>query len=55
MNQDTGWCDGCLRTRDEIAAWSAMDDVYKRNVWALLDERRRLLPPAPQVPAAPPP
>jgi uncharacterized protein len=55
MNQDTGWCEGCLRTRNEIAAWSGMDDASKLNVWALLDERRRLLPPVPKVPAVPPP
>ena len=55
MNQDTGWCEGCLRTRNEIAAWSGMDDASKLNVWALLDERRRLLPPVPTVPAVPPP
>ncbi len=55
MNPDTGWCDGCLRTRDEIAAWSRMDDALKRNVWILLEERRRTLPAPPRVPAAPPP
>jgi predicted Fe-S protein YdhL (DUF1289 family) len=55
MNPDTGWCDGCLRTRDEIAGWSRMDDAGKRVLWALLDERRRTLPPPPRVPPAPPP
>jgi predicted Fe-S protein YdhL (DUF1289 family) len=37
----TGLCEGCLRTLDEIAAWSALGDDDKRSVWALLDERRQ--------------
>jgi uncharacterized protein len=55
MNPTTGWCDGCLRTRDEIAAWPRMDDTLKRGVWTLLDERRRALPSPPRVPPGPPP
>jgi len=47
MSPRTGWCEGCLRTLDEIAAWSRMDDDEKRAVWVLLDERRRQLPPTP--------
>ena len=39
----TGLCEGCLRTLDEIAAWSKLDDDAKRDVWALLDERRAAL------------
>lgn len=42
MNARSGLCEGCWRTLDEIAAWSAMDDAHKREVWALLRERRRL-------------
>lgn len=45
MNAATGWCEGCLRTLDEIAAWSRMDDADKRIVWARLDERRRVAMP----------
>jgi predicted Fe-S protein YdhL (DUF1289 family) len=30
----SGYCRGCLRTLDEIAAWGASDDGWKR---ALLD------------------
>ena len=37
----TGWCDGCKRTIDEIAAWGALDDDAKRAVWAALPTRRR--------------
>lgn len=40
MHPHTGWCEGCLRTIDEIAAWSSMDDVAKRAVWKLLPQRR---------------
>lgn len=40
MDARTGWCEGCLRTLDEIAAWSKLDDADKRQVWLVLDERR---------------
>jgi predicted Fe-S protein YdhL (DUF1289 family) len=40
MSPRTGLCEGCLRTIDEIAAWSRMSDDEKRTVWQLLDERR---------------
>jgi predicted Fe-S protein YdhL (DUF1289 family) len=40
MSPGTGWCEGCYRTIDEIAAWSVMDDDEKRMVWRLLDQRR---------------
>jgi prolyl-tRNA editing enzyme YbaK/EbsC (Cys-tRNA(Pro) deacylase)/predicted Fe-S protein YdhL (DUF1289 family) len=39
----TGWCEGCLRTLDEIAAWSLLDDAAKRAVWKLLPKRRETL------------
>jgi uncharacterized protein len=37
----TGWCEGCGRTLDEIAAWSTMSDADKRAVWAQLTQRRQ--------------
>ena len=40
MNPATGWCSGCWRTLDEIAAWSTMTDSDKRRVWSLLPARR---------------
>jgi uncharacterized protein len=46
MNAATGWCEGCLRTIDEIARWSALDDSARRAVWAELPQRRAALPPA---------
>jgi predicted Fe-S protein YdhL (DUF1289 family) len=39
MHPGTGWCEGCMRTLDEIAAWSRMDKPAKLAVWALLPER----------------
>ena len=30
----TGWCEGCLRTIDEIAAWGVLDDALKREAAA---------------------
>lgn len=40
MNEQTGLCNGCLRTLDEIAHWGLYDDDEKRAVWAQLAERR---------------
>jgi hypothetical protein len=40
MDGATGWCAGCLRTLDEIAAWSTLDETAKHAVWQRLDERR---------------
>ena len=50
MHEATGWCEGCLRTLDEITVWSRLDDDGKRAVWALIDARRLELQPlaAPQ-------
>ncbi len=39
MNAASGLCEGCLRTLDEIAAWSGMPDEDKRQVWALIEQR----------------
>jgi uncharacterized protein len=40
MDAASGWCEGCLRTLDEIAAWSMMDEAAKRVVWLQLSQRR---------------
>jgi predicted Fe-S protein YdhL (DUF1289 family) len=40
MDETTGWCQGCLRTLDEIALWSVLDDDDKRAVWVELGQRR---------------
>jgi predicted Fe-S protein YdhL (DUF1289 family) len=41
MNASTGWCEGCHRTLEEIAAWSTMSDADKRAVWKQLPARRQ--------------
>ena len=43
MHEPSGWCEGCLRTLDEIAVWSVLDDRQKRAVWKLLPQRRDAL------------
>jgi predicted Fe-S protein YdhL (DUF1289 family) len=43
MDAATGWCEGCLRTLDEIAAWSGMDEPGKRQVWQSIEQRARFL------------
>jgi len=40
MDARTGLCSGCLRTIDEIAAWSRFSDDEKRVVWRQIAERR---------------
>ncbi|MGQ7939848.1 DUF1289 domain-containing protein [Paraburkholderia sp. D1E] len=39
MDASTGWCEGCLRTIDEIAGWSSFDDDAKRAIWDAIEER----------------
>jgi predicted Fe-S protein YdhL (DUF1289 family) len=39
MEVTTGVCKGCLRTLEEIAAWSTLDDAGKRTVWARIEAR----------------
>ena len=39
MNRDSGLCDGCLRTIDEIINWNEADDAYKHAVWAAIAVR----------------
>jgi predicted Fe-S protein YdhL (DUF1289 family) len=43
MNEATGLCEGCLRTLDEIACWTLLDDAEKREVWRALAQRRAAL------------
>jgi predicted Fe-S protein YdhL (DUF1289 family) len=44
MDPRSGWCEGCARTIDEIAAWSNLSDDAKRAIWMQLDARRLPLP-----------
>jgi len=40
MNTSSGYCEGCRRTLEEIACWSAYDTAQKRAVLAQLPGRR---------------
>ena len=40
IDDASGLCIGCLRTLDEIAAWSMLDDAGKRAVWQTIAKRR---------------
>lgn len=33
IDPDSGLCEGCLRTVDEVTVWSALSDASKRAVW----------------------
>lgn len=39
MDASSGFCEGCLRTIAEIAAWSRTDDAGKRSVWRAIELR----------------
>ena len=41
MDAVTGWCEGCFRTLDEIAAWGMATEEDRRRVWRVLVERAR--------------
>jgi predicted Fe-S protein YdhL (DUF1289 family) len=39
MHPQTGQCEGCLRTLQEIGDWSRMPDEGKRQVWQRIQWR----------------
>jgi uncharacterized protein len=43
MHAGTGWCEGCARTIDEIAAWSRLDDATRQRVQDMLPQRQVVL------------
>lgn len=47
MSPDTGWCEGCQRSIDEITRWSRASDADKRRILAAVADRRDLLGLAP--------
>ena len=57
MHAPTGWCEGCARTIDEIAAWGQMGEAARQRVWSLLPARQAQLKVllAPENPSSPPP
>lgn len=42
IDDASGLCVGCLRTLDEIAAWSALGDDARRDVWRAIGRRRAM-------------
>ncbi len=51
MDDANRWCEGCLRSRDEIAAWGTMADLEKLTLRAELTQRRQTLRAPPRAPA----
>lgn len=47
MDAASGWCVGCMRTIDEIAAWGGMSDAQREAVIRLLPQRRLAFGPVP--------
>ena len=41
MDEQTGLCSGCLRTIDEIARWSSIDDSRRLSILAAIAKRRQ--------------
>lgn len=39
MDAAGGYCEGCLRSLDEIAAWSGLGAADKREIWRLIARR----------------
>jgi len=33
INTQTGLCEGCWRTLDEIASWGTASDIQKQDIW----------------------
>ncbi len=40
MAADSGLCEGCWRTVDEIRAWRASDDAFKLDIWQRVEQRQ---------------
>jgi predicted Fe-S protein YdhL (DUF1289 family) len=39
MDAERVFCIGCLRTLDELRAWSTLNNTGKRAVWQLIEGR----------------
>ncbi|MFZ5540015.1 MAG: DUF1289 domain-containing protein [Pseudomonadota bacterium] len=55
MDARTGLCEGCYRTIDEIARWSALPDAERRAVWRAIAARRAAAGATPSSVAGRPP
>ena len=54
MNPQTGLCEGCFRSIDEIAGWSRMGESGQRRVLDLVARRRAALATCPDGSTAAP-
>ena len=43
MDEASGYCEGCLRTIDEIMDWGLRDEPARRAIWQRLAERAAAL------------
>ncbi|WP_142804181.1 DUF1289 domain-containing protein [Tepidiphilus sp. J10] len=43
LDEQAGWCVGCLRTREEIARWRDADETERRRILAAVARRRAAL------------
>ncbi len=44
MDPENGFCQGCLRTIDEIIAWGRLGETGKRRVWRDIVQRATIHP-----------
>jgi len=44
IDPDTGWCDACFRTIDEVLAWPVMTAPEKEKLLAKIEVRRNVSP-----------
>lgn len=49
MDPRTQLCIGCLRTLDEIARWSSLDEQTQHAILHSIEARRQQLPQVPQA------
>jgi predicted Fe-S protein YdhL (DUF1289 family) len=40
MDEQTGWCEGCWRTLDEIATWGTVSDARRLAIWQAVLRRQ---------------
>ncbi|MES2584966.1 MAG: DUF1289 domain-containing protein [Pseudomonadota bacterium] len=45
MDPQRTYCEGCLRSIDEIRVWRASSDLEKKAIWARIAERAAALSP----------
>ncbi len=50
MDAQREYCEGCLRSIDEIRVWRASSDADKKVIWARIAERAAALTPTATTP-----